>query len=733
MFLEKFKVSKGIELGKAIKAYVTNHYDMNAVKSVESICNEIDFARNAAILVNDSDKSAEGLQKIKTSIVDYLKLLNTIKMRMTFGKDDMSVKVSFTWSDVLKKDNFSSSSYAHEYYNMLFNLAIAMFNLGKTVKIDESEDALKQSVKQFKEAAWIFDKIKQESPSLLNPPQPDLTSAYLTYCNYMCLAHAQFLVYVVSERKNLNFELQAQLAKGIVDMFASCSQLLEENLKKYTNDLTRMYLMNRRYYYTSLSFQKMKEFFMEDFKNKGIGYGKMIAYISLARDAINAGAKDLKIISSLVDVDDYIKQCKKLEDEVAIMNNKNKSIYYDGVPAASTLPKIEKKMMAVPTQLSEKIDANEQYSEQLKELIPKEVKNLIDQYKMKIITYIQEKLENYHNECKIDKFLLDMNLPGALESTLSQDKLSDYLWGIISNIQQKGGPMYIESTVKNGDGLREDALKKINAINVTLMNEQDEDARLRQIYGNRWTRSPSAIVNANYLGTLTQISQKIEIARKCDEAINQSIRDNMKYFELINLSKVAIEKKIPLKVDSEGLKEIPEAKNLKDVLERLRSLKEKNTSIIESIFRELNQENVIPVFLEVLRKNASESNFYKEQIDKFDKMLNQLGELEEAISMTKIDIIKYNDAFVAVKESKLKPKPENESFFRELESYCQLYNQKLTNLHQGLNFYSGLNDKLIDLTNNVTDFIFSRDLEKNDLLKAVSSGGTNIPHNTNSK
>jgi len=59
--------------------------------------------------------------------------------------------------------------------------------------------------------------------------------------------------------------------------------------------------------------------------------------------------------------------------------------------------------------------------------------------------------------------------------------------------------------------------------------------------------------------------------------------------------------------------------------------------------------------------------------------------LEFLIAKNNIGI--KNDAFLKIKDLKLKPKPENEAFCKELERNCQIYNEKLTNLHQGNNFF----------------------------------------------
>jgi len=68
------------------------------------------------------------------------------------------------------------------------------------------------------------------------------------------------------------------------------------------------------------------------------------------------------------------------------------------------------------------------------------------------------------------------------------------------------------------------------------------------------------------------------------------------------------------------------------------------------------------------------------------------------------------------------PNKENEKFFSDLDSYVQLYNQKYVNLQQGGNFYAQFTSKLNELNAHITDYLYSRDLEKNDLIKNITSG-----------
>ena len=722
MFVDKFKTSKQLEVSKAIKLYVAKHYDMDTFSKIESLCNELEFSRNSAIKVCDFDKSYESMEKAKNIIIDYLRLLNAVRQRMNFGNDDQSVKLNFSWNDVLKDSNYGSYQYAHEYYNNLF--------MGKSVTFQDSDESLKNGVKSFNNAAWLFDKIKQELPSQLAAKdiQPDLSSSYLTYGNSFLITQSQALIFEISKRKNMSSELQAQVSRGIFDLLSSCLTFANEGLKSYSDSLLKTYLNNRRFWYFSISCLKMREFTeIEEFKTKGTGYGKMISYTSLAKDSLSSGVKDIDSLKKFISVEEYTNKLKELENEIVVMNEKNKKIYYDSVPNPTSLPKIEKKIMANPTAIKENLTSCEQYYEILKDLVPKEVRTLVNAHQEKMLAFVSEKLNDLENECKIDKFLLENNLPGNLENSICQDQLSNYLWDKISEIQQKGCSSFLNSMIQNTEILRDETFKKAQEIGFLLRNEEDQDNKFRQMYGNRWTRTPSSIVNLNYVNSYTSTISKIEAAKKFDEQIQSSIKENYKNFETLSLNKQQIEKKIPIKSDGKSYEEVTEAKDLKVELDNLISLKQKNKALIENIFKCLSEDNNIPIFLEIIRKKASESTFIKEQQDKYLKMIDEVKALDSSIIESKKQVTIKNDIFNKIKDLKIKPKPENEAYFKEIEYFCNLYNEKLNNLYQGNVFYQSLNDKTVELEGNVKDFILSRDLEKDDLLKTQTGGYSGQP------
>lgn len=114
-------------------------------------------------------------------------MINYLKGKINFGNDQYSIKLEFSWKDVLKNDFFSSFNVNFELYSTMFNLAVCFNLLGKTVdKKSEDENKIREAIKYFQYAAFLFDKIKQEITGIIPAKeiQPDMSSNYLTYVNF---------------------------------------------------------------------------------------------------------------------------------------------------------------------------------------------------------------------------------------------------------------------------------------------------------------------------------------------------------------------------------------------------------------------------------------------------------------------------------------------------------------------------------------------------------------------
>lgn len=170
----------------------------------------------------------------------------------------------------------------------------------------------------------------------------------------------------------------------------------------------------------------MKDSLGEIFKQKAEGYGKMIGYTHLALDCLKEGEKDIIKAKNLINIQDYIDFKNEIENMLKEMELKNQNIYFDFIPELKLLPKVEKLIKALPLNPPDDFNKFIEGQNSLDDMIPKEVKLMVDNYKqsvsfniIKIMSFIQTSLDKYENEISLTQFLNSLNLPTSLEATMT--------------------------------------------------------------------------------------------------------------------------------------------------------------------------------------------------------------------------------------------------------------------------------------------------------------------------
>lgn len=180
------------------------------------------------------------------------------------------------------------------------------------------------------------------------------------------------------------------------------------------------------------------------------------------------------------------------------------------------------------------------------------------------------------------------------------------MWKRILETQQRGGAMYIANTLSLLQAKPEEINKKIVDIEKMLVIEAEDDAKFKNMYMNRWTRKPSQTLNVPMFQTMFEYKQKLNQAKSCDALVKEDIVNNMKYFELINLTREQLKNKLPVKMDTNLLSNSEEAKELSSELDVLEGLKAKFVESVNKVFQTLNEDNIIPQMIKVLQKKTTE-------------------------------------------------------------------------------------------------------------------------------
>ena len=418
MISGKLKSAVLIDIVSQIKNYIISNYDASSfTPSVEKFLAEVQQNRNVISDLGDVKQNLDTLKSNKQICLQYLTQLNLLKSKMSFGKEKIAVHLDFTWKDTLKNSNFSSMNINFEIYNVMFNLATIYLNIARMESVEAAgtdDVKLKEAIKSYQYAAGLFDKIKNEITQCVSDKElsNDLRPNYMTYCSCLCIAYAQKNLITVAENKKTSPSLLAQLCKGVEDMYRNASLIIKEKpLSKLLGDQYIYYINNRVNYHEALTYSKLRDDALNTFNKKGEGYGVCITYQGAVVQALMNNEKELKKIKMPLPKDSLV--LAKEQQLGSDMLDKNK-VYRNPCPELANLPKALQKIMANPAMPPDYKD-NVEDSKELDALIPREVRQMIEQYKGKMMEFITQQLNQYENEDTITQFLNSLGLPSSLE------------------------------------------------------------------------------------------------------------------------------------------------------------------------------------------------------------------------------------------------------------------------------------------------------------------------------
>jgi len=194
----------------------------------------------------------------------------------------------------------------------------------------------------------------------------------------------------------------------------------------------------------------------------------------------------------------------------------------------------------------------------------------------------------------------------------------------------------------------------------------------RQLYQQRWVRQESKNLNQELIRLLKDYKTKLTTAQLCDLGIKESVSENIRFFELyvtirliyrFALSREALKDKIPVKTDTSALKNSEEAKGLQAALDDLEKLKVGILAAITKTFQKLNDDNIVPLMIAVIKKTTTETAVINDNKPKYGILIEEVEKLSKEIKEIKNTIKIKNESFLQLKKISAKPNEQNEKVF----------------------------------------------------------------------
>ena len=688
--------------------------------------------------------SSDQISQQKHILTSYINNLIIVKSKIIFGKESYNCKIDFKWSDVIKDKQWKSHNINFEYYSALYNLGVVYYMIGLETGTNSKEDKniKKDAVNHFKKAVYIFRLLKDEAYAAISQDELpyDLYPTHLEYCEKLSLIAGQKYILQIAEiTSKKEYSLHAKLLCGILDHYSKAYSLSNVSPNSYggTSEF-RNYLNNRIYFYKYLMYSKLKDDAMKKFDEKGQGFGEVLYFQGNAVQALVECQKNIKECGNHVNVQNFNKTLMQEQELGQDIYDKNNRLYRQPLPDPGSF-KIEKKDLMnplIPDDLfigENKVKLKDKYNQLtsgLTSLVPQTTRDQIYNFRNKIDSYLRENISQCESEKTISFFINNLRVPKYLierkkEGEKNIGKFPISLWEKINKIQQMGGSLGL-------NGKMQEIMNKsnflINQCQHTLNSFQKEEAddnQQRQRYGNDcWIRKPSRDINYKYIGAIQNYIQNLQNTRKFDQQQSDDILNKAKYFEDLGYSKEKLENNIP--GDKEGLEQLSEdEEKIKTEIDKLYQLSDQCMEIINPIYEYLNEdENIIPIFVQILEKKTTEEAVFKKFKEDYDTKIERLKEITENVKKQEDEISnavqKYGQKLSGNNGYEISNEAKNyfNSLNEKVNSFMHIYEK----VKKGENYYNGLYQKIEEIIRASNKWMTSKKKKKNVLIDAIKKG-----------
>ncbi len=256
------------------------------------------------------------------------------------------------------------------------------------------------------------------------------------------------------------------------------------------------------------------------------GIGPALAYLRKAGDHVNAIKKFEQNLTPGI-VSQFKSAMAQYNNELTELENDNKKIYFEPVPELKNLPLVEKQSFVKSLSMEEELKVEVENGNAFDQIIPMEVRQMQDEYKMEINNYLNKFMgESQALDKEEQDYLRRYNLPECVHAISSEEGLPNEVWNKIEKANEKGGVGGVENMAEGVKALSHNNIQIIEGIEKQLIDEETDDTTFRNKYGPAWNRMPSNSLNENLKKQVEYYKNKFQQAAAADTKIFQKLEIN---------------------------------------------------------------------------------------------------------------------------------------------------------------------------------------------------------------
>ncbi|ORY88475.1 BRO1-like domain-domain-containing protein [Leucosporidium creatinivorum] len=650
---------------------------------------------------------------------------------------------------------------------VLFNIAALHCSLAFQQRRSDQE-GMKASIAAFQNAAGVLSHLltllpllKAEPPAL-DPLSPDLSTKSIEALRDLCLAQAQEVFWQKGVMDRLKNGTIAKLAAQVAEFYGQASAKAAEAKGaggvwpafSFPESLVSHLMIKNLHFAAVAQYRKS----VDDLGANR--YGDELGRLEVADGYVN---KALSLPKRGV-ADSVLKDLKSLQtilaDNRARALKDNNLIYLEAITPLSLLPAIPPASMARPTPPppiisplthlhSSPTGLGKPY---FAALVPYEVHLALSLYgdRKDELMRVELRGKAEEMEAREARLLAALGLPGSIEAVVKPVGVPPSLVERAREVRSEGGVERLRNML--GD------VRKVARVNQKIMNEaiallaqeKEEDDSLRSQHGtDRWTRLSSEIAGAQLRASVQNFEGILSAAGESDLLVRKKFGEWEERIEWLGGDERTLESSIPRLADlsphslSTPSPQSTSLRTLRRLLDDLHSLRTSRQRTILEANSALTNDDIRPLIVkkaeEGLARVAQKGGELKLEMSSFEEVLQrelnkfegfereikEIGNRQEDL----LDQVKTaNDAFIHAR--KTDPSlAAREQALQDLDLAFHMFREILTNLQEGLKFYSDLSKLVGEVRDGCKQWAYARSAEAKEQVQSLLSNamsGTRI-------
>jgi hypothetical protein len=568
------------------------------------------------------------------------------------------------------------------------------------------------------------------------PSSADVSTVSLNFLIKWSLAAAQecFVLKGIAE-KTIKDGMVAKLALATGHMYESAKEMAEGlGIGSIYGKVLGAFLLGKASYYKSLAqFKKSTEAFAAN------RYGEEISRLNEASQILNR-TKEIKKLLDPETVNHIETLSGQITKNLERAIKDNSIIYHETIPTITGLPDIGQAVVARPIAVPDwSKDPSVPSRPILSRLVPETIRARSVEYYQKrneMIEEIYSRLKGLKlNESEI---MRECNLPSLLDVAQTNMGIPASILEKSQNVRSSGGAEALYSSLTTIESLKEDAKQLLRQVEELLSEENMNDLRMRQEFGDKWTRPESETLAKNLHQALESYKKSLILAGESDTKLQKEFDDAIAGITSLDSSQAELEESIRASTAQNSQRgDLATAAKLRQKLSKTANFEAERNLFTDRIQSYAANDQVEELFTsmgeEVLRDDTVAQKIISERLnsDEMVKFIEETDkiECEQQVELADLRTLAISFAASLTLSSALE---ERQNALQTLESAYVSYTNLTGHFQEALTFYSGLLDLLQKLRENTRDFTVSRGIEleeiKSSLQRAVAT--TNISANT---